>query len=671
MLEQRLAKMEKILLSPTSKATTEDTDEDTEENVLVADASIPVKRASEDNNNNHDCASPTSYSSISSNFPSPPAHVLTHQLLLRPDTNDLLPSMDMTEHIIDLYFKYLFITLPIFDERTLRNDVKERKCPDFLLFSLFGACARFSERPGIKENPAWRSGEKYAEKARSMLIKAMDEPNISNLQALTLLTLHEYGCGRGPRSWMYGGMAARMAMELGLHEDPEDQTDNNSVEYLITQETHRRLFWTIFTIDKYSSAATGKPASFQDSFCTAFLPAMTDRCNSEQYYTETLDNSRYVLLNVNGLRDSQLLGSLSLVNGTSVSSPPPGSRRPPLNCFAYLIRATSILGKVTTYVNKKGKATSNTLPPYHADSEFSQLDKTIEDLHEQLPMHLKNTPANFESYKESIYAHDNRQFILLHILHNTLRVLLHRPSLVLADTLDSDVVNPELKEFVRKSVDKCMAAVDNVTIFINEIGTQMELVQPFLTYLTYTVATVVVSTSFSPHAEEAQKAKQALGVYFRLLLAAREYWAMADKLYFMIRDLYAIHNNVMSRRTPQPNAQEAMHQQQQEMVQRHLQQQLLQQQLQFQQQNNSASTLGGNWDQSFYNSALIGGNSSEFDFNFNTRTNDLSSTNIFQLPEGYSQPLMFSSTTPTPTTPTTTTTTTTTTTSNPDINSGS
>lgn len=144
MLEQRLAKMEKILLSPNSKATTEDTDEDIEEKILASsvDPSIPVKRASEDNNN-HDCASPTSYSSISSNFPSPPAHVLTHHLLQRPDTNDLLPSLEMTEHIIDLYFKYLFTTLPIFDERTLRNNIKERKCPDFLLFSLFGACARY------------------------------------------------------------------------------------------------------------------------------------------------------------------------------------------------------------------------------------------------------------------------------------------------------------------------------------------------------------------------------------------------------------------------------------------------------------------------------------------------------------------------------------------------
>lgn len=86
-----------------------------------------------------------------------------------------------------------------------------------------------------------------------MIIKAVDEPNMENLQALTLLCFHEYGCGRGPRSWMYGGMAIRMAMELGLHEDiDEAESGNNShiLEVLTNQETRRRLFWTIFTIDK-------------------------------------------------------------------------------------------------------------------------------------------------------------------------------------------------------------------------------------------------------------------------------------------------------------------------------------------------------------------------------------------------------------------------------------
>lgn len=52
---------------------------------------------------------------------------------------------------------------------------------------------------------------------------------------------------------MYGGMAIRMAMELGLHEDIDDDengSDSHTLENLVFQETRRRLFWTIFSIDK-------------------------------------------------------------------------------------------------------------------------------------------------------------------------------------------------------------------------------------------------------------------------------------------------------------------------------------------------------------------------------------------------------------------------------------
>lgn len=104
------------------------------------------------------------------------------------------------------------------------------------------------------------------------------------------------------------------------------------------------------------------------------------------------------------------------------------------------------------------------------------------------------------------------------MLYNTLIVLLHRPSLVIADTIDHDAIQPEIKAFIQGSVNKCMAAVDNVTLLLKEIGKYKELMPPFITYLAYTVATVVVSSSFSSSQEEAEKAKQALGVYFQLLL---------------------------------------------------------------------------------------------------------------------------------------------------------
>lgn len=93
----------------------------------------------------HDTNSPTSFSSISSNFPSPPAHMLNghqHPAVKVDYSQELLPPLHVIEHVVDLFFRYLFNSAPIFDEATLRNDIKERKCPDFLILCLLAACSR-------------------------------------------------------------------------------------------------------------------------------------------------------------------------------------------------------------------------------------------------------------------------------------------------------------------------------------------------------------------------------------------------------------------------------------------------------------------------------------------------------------------------------------------------
>lgn len=175
----------------------------------------------------------------------------------------------------------------------------------------------------------------------------------------------------------------------------------------------------LFYYVRFSSAATGRPSSIQESFCTAFLPASLDVRNREQYYTETLNNSRYILLNINGLRESSLLGTQQNFSNSptssSIASPITG-RKPHLDTFAYLIRATSLLGRVTAYVNLKGKGTNAELPPCHPESEFSKLDKSIEEWYDQLPRQLKNTPANFELYRDQDAPSNNRQFILVSYL---------------------------------------------------------------------------------------------------------------------------------------------------------------------------------------------------------------------------------------------------------------
>ena len=102
-------------------------------------------------------------------------------------------------------------------------------------------------------------------------------------------------------------------------------------------------------------------------------------------------------------------------------------------------------------------------------------------------------------------------------MYNTLIILLHRPALALMDTMNSDVVQQNVKVFFNSSAEKCLNAVDKVTEIVNTIKNDTLLISPFMTYLTYTVATIVVNNAFFAKPEEAKKARSALTEHFALL----------------------------------------------------------------------------------------------------------------------------------------------------------
>ena len=88
-----------------------------------------------------------------------------------------------------------------------------------------------------------QAGDEYAAKARQLLSLEFDRPTLSNVQALVILGLHEFGSSRGARAWMYAGIAIRMAISLGLNVEDEGRLANQS---WIECEIRRRVFWATF-----------------------------------------------------------------------------------------------------------------------------------------------------------------------------------------------------------------------------------------------------------------------------------------------------------------------------------------------------------------------------------------------------------------------------------------
>ncbi|KAI8076223.1 fungal-specific transcription factor domain-containing protein [Thamnidium elegans] len=459
-----------------------------------------------------------------------------------------LPCDEILEHIIDLYFYNCATISPIIDAKGFKYSVKNKTCNLFLLYALLAVGSRFSNRPDIADSPLWMSGERYASKAREMIPQVIEMASLDHVQGLLILSVNEYGCARGPRSWTYVGLATRMAIEINLYKETIFEEESNSVLSLdkwYAYETKRKTFWEAFMHDKLSSADTGRPGTLDPNDCEIMLPvdiSIFDSTSGNDFYQSSLDQSHLVHYHI--IRDeitNQITGIQ--MNPLDVNLP---EHRVYLNRVGWtsrIIKEGELLFKITRLVNK-GYKSDRVYVPYEDNSEFNKLDKELDGWISNLPLQIRNTPANLERYRSQNNVR-SVQYVLGHILHNSLVILLHRPSIVIADMPDLSHVPQKIQDRVHQSVEKCLAAADNVTVMLKDLCCQIQAIPPYMSYSVYIAATIVINSNFTMNLRETQKAESALKEYFHFLTQMKEYWAMADKLYFMVCDLYAIHKKVL------------------------------------------------------------------------------------------------------------------------------
>lgn len=174
---------------------------------------------------------------------------------------------------------------------------------EMLLLGLLALTARFhpdlvhhhcsgTAEGGKNRNEIYAS-EYYAIALRSLLVGDrgvyIGQPNLSKIQALLMLGLHEWGLCKGIKAWIHVGLAIRMAQAMGLHfEDDLDAepcalnsamkvepqhlgivdggdghggpVEPASSEAWIDEEMRRRTFWSCFIMDRYLSSGKYRPA---------------------------------------------------------------------------------------------------------------------------------------------------------------------------------------------------------------------------------------------------------------------------------------------------------------------------------------------------------------------------------------------------------------------------
>ncbi|ORX47777.1 hypothetical protein DM01DRAFT_1292516 [Hesseltinella vesiculosa] len=293
-----------------------------------------------------------------------------------------LPPSDLSTDLIVAYFEHFYPILPMFYKQRLSSSLDEpaMAISPLLLNAIYCLASRVSNDPRVIAEPGKpeSAGELYFERAKLLLDNYYDVPSISTVQALLLLACHQQGTMKSARAWLYGGLAFRMALDLGLNRNcdhwhiPDDE-----------KERRKRVFWCCFVMDRLASANYGRTSTFEESDCDVPFP---------------LDD------------DDEPLFPPSFVD----YSVPTGGQ---MLILSHLVRICDILGHI--------------LKNFYYVKAFQQLDlrsieQTVATLDSRLDHWFRNLPPLIHIQLDTI-PHDMPVCALhLHLVYHTTLILLHR-----------------------------------------------------------------------------------------------------------------------------------------------------------------------------------------------------------------------------------------------------
>ncbi|KAK2784077.1 hypothetical protein FQN52_009347 [Onygenales sp. PD_12] len=317
------------------------------------------------------------------------------------------------------------------------------------------------------------ASEFYATALRSRLsgIDGADlaSTDISRVQALLMLSLHEWGMCRGKNAWVYVGMAIRLAQAMGLSFEPEndessrrtsstgmfnpelehrDHKGQNSDE-VIEQETKRRTFWSCFIMDRFLSSGKYRPRMIKVRDVEIQLPSDNAFGFGERVRTSRLqdgDKRRSQSYDSRGIQIPSLRHSMGYgedpkprFNGPSdlkqwssanhrAENTENGIDRWEVGAeecvLSRLIRVIRIWGTIAKWSCSGGRRIDQ-YPPWHPESRFSALRDLLVDYQENLSRNLQYTQRNTDTH--IMYKNSLAPYTLIHIIYFLSVIVLHRP----------------------------------------------------------------------------------------------------------------------------------------------------------------------------------------------------------------------------------------------------
>jgi len=384
-----------------------------------------------------------------------------------------------------LHPSFLFVYRPAFTRDLLQSALQGHDtsyCSATLFKVLCAHSCRF-----IRDSEALWSSENSKEnftqlsnrlmtEAKSLLAKeTLKQPSIPTIQALLQQSARDIACGRSSSSWLYSGMAFRMAIDLGLHVSPDVLKRHSPTLSKEDVEIRKRLFWSLYSWDKHISLYLGRMPNFltgSESVSLEFLDDFTEQDPWEPFY-----------------------GPDPASNELPVYPAVPGHI---VSCFTQLCKLCSLISQMLLNLYSSNAVSDTQSSPSARAAAFVDIDRKLQQWHDSLPSFLHISPDNIPELSPPPHITS------LNLMYYNTLILLHRPLVSSGQALSSEVF--------RKSWKICRSATTMIYhllhMYVKTFG--FHHITYMNSYCTYTAATTAVyqleTSDIRPHPDHPNEA---------------------------------------------------------------------------------------------------------------------------------------------------------------------
>lgn len=181
-----------------------------------------------------------------------------------PLLRDMLPPKDVSDVLVRAFFENVHPNYSLFHRTTFQLRYEELWQPNASqtpepepgwvcsLFMVLVLGADALGEDGADEATSIQS--RYVRMVRERFEQLAFTASLANVQALLLLQLYEHNAGERNAAWMILGLAARMAIALGMHREGA-----NAGFDPIERNTRRIVWWTLYMFEQKISIILGRP----------------------------------------------------------------------------------------------------------------------------------------------------------------------------------------------------------------------------------------------------------------------------------------------------------------------------------------------------------------------------------------------------------------------------